>query len=45
MNDESLSLDDVAAKSGFEYRTYFNKFVKKSTGMSPMELRERMQRG
>ncbi|MDF2925188.1 MAG: response regulator [Paenibacillaceae bacterium] len=40
MKDDSLSIGDIAAKAGFEYRTYFNRFVNKLTGMSPQEWRK-----
>lgn len=45
MNNGSLNISDVASKAGFESRTYFNRFVKKATGMSPQELRNFLLRG
>lgn len=40
MDDKNLNIGDIAEKAGFEYRTYFNRFIKKATGMSPREFRE-----
>lgn len=45
MGDESLNISDIALKAGFEYRTYFNRFVKKLTGMSPQEFRSAQKYG
>jgi len=39
MANENLNISDIATKAGFEYRTYFNRFIKKYTGMSPQEFR------
>ena len=38
LQDVDLSIGEVAEKSGFVSRTYFNRFVRKHTGMSPKEL-------
>jgi two-component system, response regulator YesN len=45
MDDESLNIGDVAAKAGFDSRTYFNRFIKRVTGMSPQEYRGHLPRG
>lgn len=45
MADKSLSIGDVAERAGFEYRSYFNKFLKKTTGMSPQEFRKHLYPG
>ena len=37
--DEEVSMDEVYQKAGFSSRAYFNRFVKKATGMSPRALR------
>ncbi len=39
MKDEHLTIGEIANKAGFEYRTYFNRFVNKQTGMPPHEWR------
>lgn len=41
----SLNIGDIAMQAGFNSRTYFNRFVKKMTGLSPQEYRERCQHG
>lgn len=43
MLEESLNISDIALKAGFCSRTYFNRFVKKATNMSPQEYREHMR--
>lgn len=40
MSDDKMSIGDISEKAGFEYRSYFNKFIRKNTGMSPQELRD-----
>jgi len=45
MNNKSLSISDIASQAGFEYRTYFNRFIRKNTGLSPREFREHLLRG
>lgn len=45
MSDENLNISEIALKAGFEYRTYFNRFVKKFTGMSPQEYRSSQRMG
>ena len=40
MRDESLTLNDIALKSGFSTRSYFNRFVKRLTGMTPHDYRK-----
>jgi len=37
--DDALSIRDVAARTGFSSRTYFNNFFKRMMGMSPKEYR------
>ena len=37
--DDSHSLDDICREAGFSSRSYFNRFVKLNTGMSPRHLR------
>ncbi len=39
------SVSDISFGLGFEYQTYFNRFFKKHTGMTPMELRKRFGEG
>lgn len=43
--DETLSLNQIAEAAGFENRSYFNRFVKRMTGLSPLQLRKSRQRG
>lgn len=45
MLDESLNINEVALNAGFESRTYFNRFIKNHTGMSPLELRQSLRQG
>lgn len=40
MKDKRLNISDIAEKTGFESRTYFNRFMKKWTGMSPKTYRQ-----
>ena len=35
MRDPDLNIGEIAEKTGFLSRTYFNRFVRKYTGMSP----------
>ncbi len=39
MKDSRLNINDVAEKTGFQTRTYFNRFIKKWTGKSPKDYR------
>ena len=39
MQEPNLSIGDVAEQSGFLSRTYFNRFVRKHTGMSPKDYK------
>ncbi len=39
MHDTKLNINDIAVKSGFQTRTYFNRFIKKWTGKSPKDYR------
>lgn len=39
MQKETLSLNDIAMKAGFNSRQYFNRFVKKMVNLTPDELR------
>ncbi len=39
----NLSIGDVAERSGFVSRTYFNRFVKKHTGMSPRVYKQSLE--
>lgn len=39
MQEPNLSIGDVAELSGFLSRTYFNRFVRKHTGMSPKDYK------
>lgn len=39
---QGIPLNDVAQAAGFEDRSYFNKFVRRATGLSPAELRSRL---
>ncbi len=45
MEDEKLNIGEIAEKAGFESRTYFNRFMKRVTRMSPQEYREHILRG
>lgn len=40
--DETITLNEIAVRTGFESRSYFNRFVKRMTGISPMQLRKNM---
>ena len=35
----NLALEDVALQAGFSSRSYFNRFIKKATGLSPLAFR------
>lgn len=37
--DDGISLDEVGRQAGFSSRSYFNRFVKMATGMSPRQYR------
>ena len=39
---QGMPLNDVPQAAGFEDRSYFNKFVRRATGLSPAELRSRL---
>ena len=39
MLETSLNIGDIAEQSGFVSRTYFNRFVRKHTGMSPKDYK------
>lgn len=39
MEDDTLSLDDIAQQTGFSSRAYFNHFIKRIAGVSPRTLR------
>lgn len=45
MSDDRFSISDVALKTGFSSRSYFNRFIKKATGMTPQELKEHVLHG
>ncbi len=40
LRDENVSLTDVAAKTGFDYYSYFSTLFKKAMGMSPSDYRK-----
>lgn len=40
MEDAGLTLSDIAQQLGFESRPYFNRFVKRMSGLSPQALRD-----
>lgn len=42
MNDNSLSLEEIAEKMNFTTRSYFNRFIKKETGLSPKKYRAQL---
>ena len=39
MQDTDLNIGDIADRCGFVSRTYFNRFVRKHTGMSPKDYK------
>ncbi|GHU77196.1 putative transcriptional regulatory protein YesN [Clostridia bacterium] len=43
MKDSTHSIDEIAKQAGFKNRPYFNRFIKKETGLSPSELRASIQ--
>lgn len=45
MLKDDLNISDIALKAGFGSRTYFNRFMKKVSGMSPQEFREHIRHG
>lgn len=42
LKDGRNNINDVALKAGFQSRTYFNRFIKKMTGMSPKEFQNHL---
>ncbi len=38
-----LNINEVAERSGFVSRTYFNRFIKKHTGMSPRDYKQSLE--
>ena len=43
MQSGKMSLSDIAAKTGFHSRQYFNRFIKKTCNMTPNELYEKIR--
>jgi two-component system response regulator YesN len=41
MRSPKLSLNDIAERASFESRSYFNRFIKRMTGMTPQEFRDK----
>lgn len=39
LRDPLLSVDEISKQTGFSSRSYFNRFVKRATGMNPKALR------
>ena len=44
MKDSQMDIGEIAEKTGFQSRTYFNRFIKRWTGMSPKDYRKRLRR-
>lgn len=42
LESSNLNLNAIAVEIGLESRTYFNRFIKKITGMSPQEYRDHL---
>ncbi len=42
MSDSALSLDEICALMKFKTRSYFNRFVKRESGLTPKQLRSRI---
>lgn len=45
LSDKRITIGDAAIRAGFDSRTYFNRFVKKATGMAPQEYRNHILHG
>ena len=45
MRDESLTLDEIAGRVSFCTRSYFNRFIKRETGLTPKQLRQKLTEG
>lgn len=45
MRDQALTLNDVAERSGFHSRAYFNAFIKRICGMNPSQYRAKVVEG
>jgi len=43
--DNNLNISDIAEKTGFNSRTYFNNFFRRMTGVSPQEYRRHLHQG
>ena len=43
MKDSKLDIGEIAEKSGFQSRTYFNRFIKRWTGKAPKEYRKELK--
>lgn len=40
MRDPKLTLNDISRRAGFETQSYFNRFIRRATGLTPGQLRE-----
>jgi YesN/AraC family two-component response regulator len=45
MRDETLTLDEIAGRVSFCTRSYFNRFIKRETGLTPKQLRQKLTEG
>ncbi len=45
MRNESLTLDEIASMVSFCTRSYFNRFIKRETGLTPKQLRHKIIEG
>lgn len=45
MRVESLSLNEIAERTGFDSRSYFNRFINRMTGLPPQKLRDECMAG
>lgn len=43
MKDSKMGIGEVAEKAGFQSRTYFNRFIKRWTGMAPKDYRKELR--
>lgn len=43
LNDESLSIDEIVSKLSFCTRSYFNRFIKRETGLTPKQFRQHIR--